>query len=49
MTALMRWVLTLGAGGATSNAAQMLDARRQAEASVDALASRLAEKVRTAA
>ena len=45
----MRWLLSLGADRATSNAAAVLSARRRAEARIDALANRLVDKVPTAA
>jgi hypothetical protein len=46
---VVRWLLELGAERAASNAARVLDARRQADARVDALADRLVERIPTAA
>jgi hypothetical protein len=43
------WLLRLGAGRATSNAARVLDARRRAEAEVEAVANRLVDRLRPAA
>ena len=45
----MTWLLSLGADRAASNAARVLDARRRAEADVDALANRLVEAASAAA
>ena len=45
----VRWLLKLGTVGATSNAGAVLDARRRAEADVEALARRLVERVPSAA
>jgi hypothetical protein len=46
---LVRWLMTLGANGAASNAAAALDARHRAEAQVDAIARRLGDQIPAAA
>jgi hypothetical protein len=46
---LVRWLMTLGADRATSNAAAVLEARHRAEAQVDAVARRLGEQIPAAA
>ena len=46
---LVRWLLTLGTAQAANNAGHVLEARRRAEAQVDAAARRLAEHVAAAA
>ena len=45
----MRWLLSLGADRATSNAAAVLAARRRADAQIDAVARRVADRIRVAA
>lgn len=46
---LVRWLLTLGTNQAASNARHVLEARQRAEAQVDAVARRLADRVPAAA
>ncbi|HZN15855.1 MAG TPA: hypothetical protein VFB78_16420 [Acidimicrobiales bacterium] len=46
---LVRWLITLGADRAASNAGAVLAARHRAEAQVDAVARRLGEHVPVAA
>ncbi len=46
---LVHWLMRLGTTQAASNAAAVLDARRRAEANVDAVAQNVAQRVSSAA